>query len=283
MVRLALTKLGEEFQDRVKRAKHIFIHPNLLTPKRLAACTHPEAVRGILDHISLIRGETILIGDASFYDTKHVYKNFNYESLSRSGNIKLLDLNEDEVVETFTYTENLAKRSIGFSKTVADSDLNIVVVPAKMHSYYTVSLSIKTHIVGSMVVGGSPFGIHARWPWLHTGYRPAHMSLADVYVEYPAQLAIIDGTSAMEGNGPSSGRELDLGWLVASWSPVAADSVASFLMGWEPEEIGYLYFLDKKGKGPIAIEKIHIVGQDPKTLRRKLARPDSYPEILRWK
>lgn len=283
LVRMALTSLGEEFTKKVKSAKQIFLHPNLVNYTRPEACTHPEALRGVLDHISLIRGDEVLVGDAGYHDTKKAFEALDYASLERSGHIKLVDLNDDQTIESFAYTAELEQRPIPFSKTVSESDFNVVVVPAKMHHYYIVSLSLKTHIVGSQIVPRSPFGIHARWPWLHTGYKPAHLTLAEVYTTHPAQLAIIDGTQAMEGNGPASGTIVDLEWLVASFNLVAADAVAAYLMGLEPKEIGYLYHLEEKGWGPIDVAKLEIIGPDPKTLRRELAKPDSYPGILDWK
>ncbi len=283
MARQALLTLGDEFREKIAAVKRIFIHPNLVNHHRQAACAHVEAVRGVLDHISLIRGDQVLIGDAGYHDTKKAFEAFDYTSLARSGNIKLVDLNDDETIESYAYTSGLQKRPIGFSKTVAESDFNIVVVPAKMHSYYTVSLSLKTHIVGSQIVPKSPFGIHARWPWVHTGYKSAHMTLADVYADHPAQLAIIDGTQAMEGNGPASGDEVNLGWLIASFNPVAADALASYLMGLNPDDIGYLYFLNEKDLGPIHKEEINIIGPNPEALRKQLKTPDSYPEILAWR
>lgn len=283
MVRRALSTLGEDFTERIKKARQIFLHPNFVTHHRQVASTHVDAVRGVLDHISLLRGDEILIGDASYHDTKKAFEAFNYQSLERSGNIKFIDLNDDQTIESYAYTAEMKKRPLGFSKTVAESDMNIIVVPAKMHLYYTVSLSIKTHVVGSMVVSSSLAGIHARWPWLHTGYKPAHMSIADVYIEHPAQLAIIDGTQAMEGNGPTEGNEVNLGWLIASLNPVAADALAAYLMGFDPSDIGYLYFLDQKGLGPIEPKDMKIIGQDPKSLRKELVKPTSYPEILNWR
>ncbi len=283
MVREALTLLGDEFKKKIKNAKKIFIHPNLVNYTNPNACTHPDSVRGVLDHISLIRGDKILIGDAGYHDTKKAFKVLNYPTLARSGNIKLIDLNDDKTIKSFAYTQDLKKRPIGFSKTVSDSDFIIVVVPAKMHSYYTVSLSLKTHIVGSQIVPKSPFGIHARWPWVHTGYKSAHMTLSDVYHDHKAHLAIIDGTQAMQGNGPSSGETINLGWIIASFNPIAADLLATYLMGFEPKDIGYLYFLYKKGLTSINIKDLEIVGADPKKLRRKLLPPDSYPEILNWR
>lgn len=283
LVRTALTTLGNKFTRRIKEAKRIFIHPNLVTHFRKGACTDIEAIRGVVDHISLLRGDKIIVGDAAFHGTKTAFKKLDYESLGRSGNVKLVDLNDDKTVPSFAYASNMKKRPLGFSKTVAASDMNIVVVPAKMHSYYIVSLSIKTHIVGSQVVSRSPFGIYARWPWLHTGYRQAHLSLAEVYAKYPAQLAIIDGTQVMEGQGPAFGKVRNLNWLIASFNPVAADALAAYLMGLEPKEIGYLYHLEKMGFGPIDHRKMEIAGSNPNKLRRTLSRPYSYNEIIQWK
>ncbi len=283
LVRQALTLLGDEFRELVKAAKQIFIHPNLVTHFRQAACTDVEAVRGVVDHISLLRADAVLVGDAAFHGTKRAFRKLGYETLERSGNVRLVDLNDDETVASFAYTADLEERPIGFSKTVAESDFNIVVVPAKMHSYYTLSLSVKTHVVGSQIVKRSPFGIHARWPWLHTGYRPAHLTLADVYAEHQAELAVIDGTQAMEGNGPTAGRTVNLGWLIASLNPVAADALAAYLMGFNPKDIGYLYHLNQKGFGPTDPAEMQIIGPDPSILRRELVRPDTYPEIANWR
>jgi uncharacterized protein (DUF362 family) len=283
LVRMALTELGAEFQEKIKAAKKIFIHPNLVTHFRKSASTDVEAVRGVVDHASLLSADKILIGDAGYHDTKKAFQKFGYETLSRSGNIELIDLNDDETIESWAYTSDFKKRPIRFSKTVAQSDFNIVVVPAKMHSYTMVSLSLKTHIIGSQVVKRSPFGIWARWPWNHTGYAQFHRTLAEVYQEHPAQLAIIDGTQAMEGEGPASGNSVDLGWLLASFNPVAADALAAWLMGVNPSEVGYLYHLEKKGFGPIEPEKIEIIGSKPEPLRRELMRPQSWSKISNWR
>jgi len=283
LVREALTALGETFREQILTAKQIFVHPNLVNYHKPEACTPVDAVRGVLDHISLLRGDQILVGDAGYHDTKKAFEALDYPSLSRSGNIKLIDLNEDQTIPSYAYTAKLEKRPIGLSKTVSESDCNIVVVPAKMHSYYLVSLSLKTHIIGSEVVERSPFGIYARWPWIHTGMKAAHRTVADVYVEHPAQIAVIDGTQCMEGNGPVDGRVQNLEWLIASLNPVAADAMAAYLMGLDPKDIGFLWHLEQKGLGPIDPDEMVVTGPKPSTLRRELLRPSGYPAHLEWK
>lgn len=283
MVREALTKLGDELVRQVKNARRVFVHPNLVSYHRPEANTHPEAVRGVLDHIFLHRGDVVKVGDAGVRNTKKALRKLGYEQLHRTGIVELVDLNDDATIPSFAYTEAMAKRSIGFSKTVAAADFNVVVVPAKMHSYFGVTLSIKTQVVGSMIVPATPLGMHYRWPWIHTGYGPGNHTLADVYAEHPAQLAVIDGTQAMEGNGPASGDVIDLGWLIASLNPPSADGLAAYLMGYDPDEVGYLHHVSAKGLGPIQPAEVEIVGADPKILRRELKRPDPYPGILAWR
>lgn len=283
MVREALLAFGEEFTQLITQAQRIFIHPNLVSFARPENCTHPEAVRGLLDHIQMHRADEVLVGDAGVRNTKKAFQKLGFDSLQRSANLRLIDLNDDETVDTYAYTSDMQMRSLGFAKTVAESDANFVVVPAKMHHYFNVTLSVKTQVVGSMVVPASPFGLHMRWPWVLTGYVPGNRTLADIYEQYPAQLAIIDGTHAMEGNGPTAGDAVNLEWVIASLNPVAADALGAYLMGWEPHDIGYLHHLDAKGLGPIDLDQLNIAGPAPESLRRKLRRPDSYPATMAWR
>jgi uncharacterized protein (DUF362 family) len=282
MIRRAIGLLGDAFPPLVADGKRVFVHPNLVSYHRPEANTDVEAVRAVLDHIFLHRREPVPVGDAGVRNTKKALRKLGYETLRRSGNIELVDLNEDETIETYAYTAEMERRPIGFARTVAETDTNIVVVPAKMHSYFGVTLSIKTQVVGSMVVGPTPLGMHFRWPWIHTGYVSGNHTLADVYADFPAQLAVIDGTQAMEGNGPASGETVNLGWVIVSGNPVSADGLASYLMGYNPQEIGYLHHLDEKGLGPIDPEKMNIAESDLKKLRRELKRPDAYPGAQAW-
>lgn len=278
-IRQAQLLLGEEYLQLLKKARNIFVHPNLVSDRNPLACTNAEAVRAVLDVISLHRSDQVLIGDASYHSTKRAWERFGFPTLERSGNIRFLDLNDDETVETFAYDASLRRQPVPASKTVLNADCNILVVPAKMHSYYTVTLSLKTHVVGSMVVPASPFGIHARWPAVHSGYAAAHRTLTDWYLEHPAQAAFIDGREAMEGNGPASGTKVELDWAVGSLDPVAADATAAWLMGFSSEEVGYLRMLRERG-WTVNPESMDIVGEAAwRSLRRDLVRPDTWPEI----
>lgn len=282
-IRQAQLLLGEPYLDLLKTARRIVVHPNLVSDRNPLACTHVDAVRAVLDVIALNRGDEIIVGDASYHDTKRAWERLGYQTLSRSGNVRLVDFNDDETVDGFALDANFVRQRVPVSKIVATADGIILVVPAKMHSYYTVTLSVKTHVVGSMVVPRSPFGIHARWPQVHSGYAPSHRTLAEWVLERPAQAAFIDGREAMEGNGPASGTRVELNWAVGSLDPVAADAMAAWLMGFEIDDIGYLAFLRASG-WVIDPEQMEVVGEPNwRALRRNLVRPETWPEIAEWK
>ena len=282
-IRQAQLLLGQPYLDRLRAAAQVFIHPNLVSDRNPLACTHVEAVRAILDVLALQRGDEIQVGDASYHDTKRAWERLQYPTLARSGHVRLLDLNDDETVPGFALDANFVRQPVPVSKTVADADCIILVVPARMHSYYTVTLSVKTHVVGSMVVARSPFGIHARWPQVHSGYAPAHRTLAEGILERPAHSAFLDGREAMEGNGPASGTKVELDWAVGSLDPVAADAVAAWLMGFEVDDIGYLTYLRAAGR-VVDPERMDIVGEPQwAALRRPLVRPETWPDIAAWK
>ena len=61
--------------------------------------------------------------------------------------------------------------------------------------------------------------------------------------------AIIDGLEGMEGNGPISGTPVDHRIAMASFDPVAMDSMAARLMDIPLENVGYLNYLAAAGYG----------------------------------
>jgi uncharacterized protein (DUF362 family) len=70
----------------------------------------------------------------------------------------------------------------------------------------------------------------------------------------PPTLTLIDGFTGMEGNGPVHGDVVDLGIFIASEDPVRADAFGVKIMGFIPEDIGYLYYAGKEGLGSLNTE-----------------------------
>jgi uncharacterized protein (DUF362 family) len=82
-----------------------------------------------------------------------------------------------------------------------------------------------------------------------------------INAEVQPALSLMDGTVGMEGDGPKSGipRVCDL--LLASADPVALDSAAARVMGFDPEEIEHIVLCHQEGLGQM--DQISYPGLDP--------------------
>jgi len=79
---------------------------------------------------------------------------------------------------------------------------------------------------------------------------------------YP-DLGVIDGFVAMEGNGPASGTPVDARLALASLDPLAMDTLATKLMGFDPTQIMYLAAFAEAGMGQGDLDKMQVLGTPP--------------------
>jgi len=91
-------------------------------------------------------------------------------------------------------------------------------------------------------------------------------------------LVVIDGSMAMEGNGPSLGKTFKMDVIVAGTNPVAADMVAASVMGFAPAEVPTFLWANKAGLRPGALEEIEIRGEPIQRARRVFAKP----QLVAW-
>jgi len=64
----------------------------------------------------------------------------------------------------------------------------------------------------------------------------------------------------MEGNGPVDGTPVDIQVAISSADPLKADGAGARLIGFSPEDIGYLYYLEKEGWGDYSLKG--LIGDD---------------------
>jgi len=80
--------------------------------------------------------------------------------------------------------------------------------------------------------------------------------MVDIYQAVPRpMLHIMDATRGMDGQmGPSGGRVLKLGMLLAARDGVAMDAVMAVMAGCEPGDIPMIRIAGERGLGPIEVE-----------------------------
>ncbi len=313
----ALDLLGSEA---ICGATHL-LKPNFVSTENQLASTHREAARAVLDFLHKHSENPVIIAEgAALHDTYDGFRNFGFNDLvNMYDHVYLRDLNRDEY-ETFTlYDEALNPMEFRIAKTVLDSDHRISLSIPKTHDTAIVTLSLKNMAVGSLIrnAGHSFFNFvgcladrfftyvpsHMK-PFfsfqglsrigitkisssdkvkLHQGYLNMHLFLYQLIRIIPPHLSILDGFTAMEGDGPISGDRVDWRIAIAGTDGIAVDAVAAHLMGFDLESIGYLHFCGKAGLGETNIRNINIIGTSVEECRRTFKPHLSYQAQLRWK
>jgi uncharacterized protein (DUF362 family) len=90
-----------------------------------------------------------------------------------------------------------------------------------------------------------------------------HYNMFHLAQEIYPDLGVIDGFEAMEGNGPVGGTPVDARIAMASLDPLAMDSLATKLMGFDPSQILYLTSMAEAGMGQGDLSKIEVLGTPP--------------------
>jgi len=275
-VRDALKLIEEEVAKDIKGKRRIFIKPNFVSTSRQLAVTHVDAVRAILDVISKYSPGKIIIGegppDGSLTEA---LSNFGYLKLEEEYDVDFVDLNHDGYVEVEGFDSSLRPLKFRFSKSVVNSDYRISVAKPKTHDAVIVTLSVKNMVVGSLIE-------HDKSK-IHQGTKAINLNIAKIYRAVAPNLSILDGFEGMEGVGPVSGNPVNLRIAAASLHPVSLDAVMSEIMGFNPLDIGYLYYLNIWGIDTADLNQIEVIGFPPDEVARKFEPHPSYQEQLKWR
>lgn len=246
----------------------VLIKPNFVQTSRQLAATHVDAVRGILEFLRPHYKKEVIIAEAAATKegTLAGYKNYGYGALEKAYKVKLVDLNLGEWQYRYTIDENNSPIPIRICAPFFDPNLYIIstAIP-KTHGYVSVTLSLKNILLGAPLndykTTSDKFLMH-RGP--HGGPDDlCHFNMFHLAQEVFPDLAVIDGFTGMEGDGPSRGTPIDTRYALASTDPLAADTLGARLMGFDPQKILYLSAMAQAGMGQGNPGKITVLGARP--------------------
>jgi uncharacterized protein (DUF362 family) len=273
----------------------IMLKPNLVSDS--PACTTKPAVVKAIATLMQKAGKEVLIGEGSaaaypfnvsdneIFRTRkreildamqqHVFDVLGYSEMARSLNIPLINLHSGEIVEV-PLQRGYAASSVKIHKSLTDIDLLCSIPMMKTHQLAMVTLAMK-NLIG-LYPGTEYYSVRA---WLHdraaeAGSQGVAYEVIDMNNAVSTGLAVIDASSAMEGNGPSDGTLVDMGLIIAGTSPLTADMVGTLLMGFGLNEVPAITLAHESGMLPSAVNDIEIRGLTIDQCRRKFVRPDIY-------
>ncbi len=262
----ALKNIEEDIMASLEGKKRILVKPNFVSTSVPLCATHVDAVRGILDFLKPRWKGPIIVGEstASRAGTMDGFKNYGYLPLEKEYGIQLADLNEHSFVYRYVLGPDNTPYPIRIISTFMEKDLYIIsAAKMKTHDRALVTLSLKNILLGA------PYNDykHNDKPHMHlTKFRSKntilHYNMFSLAREIYPDLGVIDAFESMEGNGPVRGTPVDTRLALASLDPLALDTFATKLMGFDPKEILYLSSMNMAGMGQGDLDEIKTIGSD---------------------
>ncbi len=236
----------------IKPGSCVLLKPNILMAKEpeFGIDTHPEVVRAVIRVLKDINCH-IFVGDGpsvwgrEIKDTDEVYR--------RSG---ITQLCRDEKVELVKFDKRRMREKFPLTTWLDHCDYLINLPKFKTHELTLLTGAIKNNF--GLVSGTFKTELHKNY------FQKEDFAkiVVDIFAEAKPALTIIDGITAMEGDGPAtSGKLRELGLLLAGDDCVALDSVMAKIMGIQPCDVLTTKEAAQRGLGRADLGSIKILGE----------------------
>ena len=267
----------------------------ILSPDNIELAKVPERQ---IDHISIEELDRILSAPNDEKDEKKRLRDKAILELLFSTGLRVselcsiprdLDLNKDEF-ETVELLDRHEKTwTAQVAKTILNSDYLISIGPPKTHDEVVYTGAIKNIAVGSLLRPegsfaakiASKFGIvKNNKAMIHQGHKILNKNIALLAKKIRIDLAILDGFSAMQGNGPGRDGELvPAHWAIASGDALSADLLALSLMGIKLKDVGYLSILNENNT---EVDPF-VIGDNWKKAIKQFKMHHNFENIRKWR
>lgn len=283
--------------------QRIMLKPNLVGPDPRST-TKPEVIR-VLAEMMLGEGKEVCIAEGSaaapgfnitddgvFYTKdpevldpmqQYVFDQLGYTELAEELKIPLINLHTGEMV-SIQVPDALVYDRITVSRALSDVDMLCSVPMMKTHVLATVTLGMK-NLIG-LYPGKAYCTVRS---CVHNdasakGSPGIAFEVLDMVRACTPGLVVIDGSTAMEGDGPSDGELVDAQLIIAGTHPLATDLVAADIMGFHPQEVPLFRTAIQSGMRPAEPEEIEVRGEVPGEVRMAFRKPEvvPWPQVNSW-
>ena len=273
-LREALELLGGEsfLRGLIPADSSVLLKPNLLSIEMPGSpvVTHQavfEAVLRIVGDYS----EKLSFGDSpGFGDSRRAAEKAGLIEVAGRYGVKFQDFKESLHVKC---ADALLCKSWEIARAPYEADVLITLPRLKTHGLAFMTGAIKNQF------GCVPGLQKPAWHTRMTDPRNFSRMLLDLNTAVGTSFAILDGITAMEGNGPRNGTPFQLNALIIGQCLSAVDSVAARLIGYSnPLDVPVLKEAHESKWGAVLPQEIEVLGENIerlKTTRFKLVRSAS--------
>lgn len=238
------------------RGRRVLLKPNLVEPDRSAphVTTHPAMILAAAE-VFRSWGAKVMVGEAPGHvrDTELVLINSGVGEALESAGLPFADLN----YESARWVKNAGGQSplegFYFPKSIVDADLIVSMPKMKTHHWVGITGAMKN------LYGTLP-GIKYGWPKNVLHFAGIPQTVVDINCSLPKTIAIVDGITCMEGDGPIMGSPKEMGLVVIGTNPTAVDATLARMMDVDPRQISYLAIAENR-LGPLCPKRIEQRGE----------------------
>ena len=288
--------------------ERVLIKPNLVNSEA-SDTTAPEVIE-VLVRLMIEAGKDVCIGEgaaASRRNIRYLVKGFlcrtkdvevlegiqddvfnglGFHELAEKVKVPLVNLHVGDMIR-YTIPDNYVFQELYLHSALYEADLVCSVPMMKTHGLAGVTLGMK-NFIGAYP--GQVYGtVRSRVHQVASRVEPSGTASAivDIVKATKVGLTVIDASTAMEGQGPSTGmggKLVEMGLIVAGTNALATDMVGAHLMGFQPEEIPTFEWASKAGMKPSRLDEIEVRGARLEAVRRPFKRPVVVPygDISPW-
>lgn len=268
-VKRAIDLLGgmERF---VSPGDKVLVKPNICAAKSsdTGAVTDPELVAEVC-RLAAAEGAEVAVGESPIHPfrSSRVFPRAGYGDFRERYGFPLIDLDEAEKVE-IRIPEGVAVKQEVIAKPVLDCDVLINMPVMKTHLQTVVSLGLKN--LKGVVPTKDKLIIHL---------NGLDQGIVDLNTVIRSHLVVVDALIGMEGGlGPTNGRPVRVGAIVAGDNVVEVDATCARIMGLDPRMVAHIRLAAERGLG--RMEGFQILGEGIEAVRRDFELP-AHPDLNR--
>ncbi len=237
-----------------KPGERIAMKPNILigSDPDKGVTTHPAVFRA-MGKLLKDAGTTVYYGDSPSFGKSE--PNLRRSGLKQVGDELGFILADFDSGRTVSHRDALLVKKFVITNGVLDSDGLVSLPKLKTHGFVRFTGAVKNQF--GCVPGFLKAQYHVKLP---DPYDFGTM-LVDLNTLIKPRLYVMDGITAMEGNGPRSGKPKQLNVLLLSSDPVSLDTIACRIIDLDPEVVPTSKPGEKAGLGTYHTENIEIAGE----------------------
>lgn len=258
------------------RGKRVVLKPNLVSAKKpeYAVTTHPAVVEAVYRLVKKSGAADVVLAESAGgpYSAAFMNRILDVTGMKDLSDRTGLRLNDDYSGVAIPFAEGKKLKNVEVLKPVAESDIIVNICKLKTHSL--TGLSCATKNLFGVIPGVLKFEMHAAYPDPEEFCRML-VDLNLSLLQSHEVLNVCDAVVAMEGNGPTHGTPVPMGYIMTSKSAFALDVVAEHAACIE----GMAEYLDIAAELGLVLREIDGVKvincKTGQIVQKKLTPPDS--------